>query len=36
MTRALKRLDLERMALDADTFAAALAQDLIEPADFAL
>lgn len=35
MRRALRRLDLERMAIDADTFAAALAQDLIEPADFA-
>jgi hypothetical protein len=31
----LARLDLERMARDAETFAAALARDLIEPADFA-
>jgi hypothetical protein len=35
ITRALERLDLERMAIDAETFAAALARDLIEPADFA-
>ena len=35
ITRALERLDLERMAIDAETFATALEQDLIEPADFA-
>jgi hypothetical protein len=35
IARALERLDLERMATDAETFAAALARDLIEPADFA-
>lgn len=34
ITRALHRLDLERMAIDAETFAVALARDLIEPADF--
>jgi hypothetical protein len=34
--RALERLDLERMAIDAETFATALARDLIEPADFAV
>jgi hypothetical protein len=34
--RALVRLDLERMATDAETFATALARDLIEPADFAV
>ncbi|HET8758637.1 MAG TPA: hypothetical protein VFM58_21635 [Solirubrobacteraceae bacterium] len=35
IARALARLDLERMAVDAETFAAALAHDLIDPADFA-
>jgi hypothetical protein len=33
--RSLEEFDLERMALYAETFAAALARDLIEPADFA-
>lgn len=33
--RALDRLDLERMAVYAETFTAALARDLIEPTDFA-
>jgi hypothetical protein len=32
---ALRRLDLERMALEVETFAVALSRDLIEPADFA-
>jgi hypothetical protein len=35
LQRSLKRLDLERMALEADAFAVALAQDLVGPADFA-
>ena len=35
ITRTLDRLDLERMAIDAETLAVALDQDLIEPADFA-
>jgi hypothetical protein len=35
ISRALQRLDLERMAIDLETFTAALARDLIEPADFA-
>ena len=30
-----RRLDLERMAAEVETFAAALSRDLIEPADFA-
>ncbi|HEX5621169.1 MAG TPA: hypothetical protein VFX51_22280 [Solirubrobacteraceae bacterium] len=34
--RALEQLDLERMAIDAETFATALDRDLIEPADFAV
>ena len=33
--RTLSRLDLERMAAEVETFAAALSRDLIEPADFA-
>jgi len=33
--RAVAMLDLARMADEADAFAAALAHDLIEPADFA-
>ena len=33
--RALTRLDLERMAAEVETFAAALSHDLIDPADFA-
>lgn len=32
--RTLRRLDLERMAAEADAFAIALSRDLIEPADF--
>jgi hypothetical protein len=32
----LRRLDLERMAAEVETFAAALSRDLIEPADFAV
>ena len=32
--RTLERLDLERMALEVETFTAALSRDLIEPADF--
>jgi hypothetical protein len=32
--RMLERLDLERMALEVETFATALSRDLIEPADF--
>ncbi|HEX2413397.1 MAG TPA: hypothetical protein VHJ39_19690 [Solirubrobacteraceae bacterium] len=32
--RALDRLDLARMTLEVEAFALALAQDLIEPADF--
>ena len=35
ISRALDRLDSERMAIDVETFAVALARDLIEPADFA-
>jgi hypothetical protein len=35
MRRTLERLDFERMAAEADAFAAALARDLIEPVDFA-
>lgn len=35
ITRTLHRLDLERMAVDAETFSAALERDLIAPADFA-
>ena len=31
---ALRELDLERMALEADAFVAALSRNLIEPADF--
>jgi hypothetical protein len=31
----VKQLDLEQMAAAAETFVAALAHDLIEPADFA-
>lgn len=34
--RTLSRLDLERMAVEVETFAAALSRDLIEPADFAV
>jgi hypothetical protein len=34
MRRALERLDLERMAVEVETFAIALSRDLIEPADF--
>ena len=34
ITRALHRLDLEQMAMEAETLAIALARDLIEPADF--
>jgi hypothetical protein len=34
LTRALRRLDLERMAVEVETFAIALSGDLIEPADF--
>lgn len=34
ITGALRRLDLERMAAEAETFAVALSRDLIEPADF--
>lgn len=34
LQRLLQRLDLERMAAEVDAFAAALTQDLIEPADF--
>ena len=33
---ALRRLDLERMAAEVETFATALSRDLIEPADFAV
>jgi hypothetical protein len=33
--RTLSRLDLERMAAEVETFAAALSRDLIEPTDFA-
>jgi hypothetical protein len=36
LRRTLTRLDLERMAVDAETFAVALERDLIEPADFVL
>jgi hypothetical protein len=36
ISRELRRLDLERMAIDAETFVAALERDLIEPADFAV
>ena len=32
--RTLDRLDLERMAVEVETFAIALSRDLIEPADF--
>ena len=32
--RAAERLDLERMAVEVETFAIALSRDLIEPADF--
>jgi hypothetical protein len=32
--RAAERLDLERMAVEVETFAMALSRDLIEPADF--
>jgi hypothetical protein len=35
ISRALERLDLERMAGEAETLAKALARDLIGPADFA-
>jgi hypothetical protein len=35
IARAVRRLDLELMAESADAFVAALARDLIEPADFA-
>jgi hypothetical protein len=34
ISRALHRLELERMAIDVETFTVALARDLIEPADF--
>ncbi len=34
--RTLSCLDLERMATEVETFAAALSRDLIEPADFAV
>jgi hypothetical protein len=34
--RTLSHLDLERMAAEVETFAAALSRDLIEPADFAV
>ena len=33
--RALDRLDHDRMAAEVETFAAALSNDLIDPADFA-
>jgi hypothetical protein len=36
LRRTLARLDLERMAAEVETFAAALSRDLIEPADFAV
>jgi hypothetical protein len=36
MKRSLERLDLARMALEVEAFAAALARDLVEPADFAV
>jgi hypothetical protein len=32
--RSLRRLDLERMSLEVESFAIALSRDLIEPADF--
>ena len=32
---AVRHLDLERMAVEVEAFAAALARDLIEPIDFA-
>jgi hypothetical protein len=32
--RALQRMDLERMAVEVETFSTALSRDLIEPADF--
>jgi hypothetical protein len=35
ISRALEQVDRERMAIDAETLAVALAHDLIEPADFA-
>ena len=34
--RSLRNLDLARMAIEVEAFAAALADDLIEPADFAI
>ena len=34
--RTLSRLDLERMAAEVETFAAAVSRDLIEPTDFAV
>jgi hypothetical protein len=36
LQRALRGLERERMAADVETFIAALARDLVEPADFAL
>jgi hypothetical protein len=36
LRRSLDRLERERMAADVETFVAALARDLVEPADFAL
>jgi hypothetical protein len=36
LQRALRRLERERMTADGETFIAALARDLVEPADFAL
>jgi hypothetical protein len=35
ISRELRSLDLERMTAEVDAFAAALARDLVEPADFA-
>jgi hypothetical protein len=35
MSRSLLKLDLERMAIEAESLAAAFARDLIGPADFA-
>jgi hypothetical protein len=35
LRRSLRSLDLERMSAEVEAFAAALARDLVEPADFA-
>src|SRR5689334_17324187 len=35
LLQSLRRLELERMASDVEAFTAALARDLIQPADFA-